>query len=165
MRAVPLFSPRSSSVIKSSSNAKPESSSKDLNPNSSSVSQANDKDGTPEGNSDAETIVLPGKDGHSPSKVRKIIKREDKSDGEEVSSSLGRKHSNSRQDREGERGDRGEAKDRRAGLLQAHKSRASGEFGCRSNAELVVVDVHRVVSDYGDDDVLDWCAEAGDIED
>ena len=111
--------PRSSSVIKSAGNAKSDPSSKDPKdpkPNSSSASHANDKDGTPEGNSDAETIVLPGKDGHSPSKVRKIIKREDKSDGEEASSSLGRKHSNSRQDREGDRGDRGEAKDRRASV-------------------------------------------------
>ncbi|KAI0480767.1 hypothetical protein GGR56DRAFT_289427 [Xylariaceae sp. FL0804] len=33
-------------------------------------------------NSDAETIVLPGKDGVSPSKPRKVIKHEDKSDGE-----------------------------------------------------------------------------------
>ncbi|KAI1844946.1 hypothetical protein JX266_008962 [Neoarthrinium moseri] len=32
--------------------------------------------------SDAETIVLPGKDGVSPSKPRKLIKHEDKSDGE-----------------------------------------------------------------------------------
>jgi hypothetical protein len=33
--------------------------------------------------SEAETIVLPGKDGHSPSKVRKAIKHEDKSDDED----------------------------------------------------------------------------------
>lgn len=34
--------------------------------------------------SEAETIVLPGKDGHSPSKIRKSIKHEDKSDDEEI---------------------------------------------------------------------------------
>lgn len=102
--------PRSSSVIRSSGNAKHDSSSKDSKPNSSSASHPNDEDGAGEGNSDAETIVLPGKDGHSPSKVRKIVKREDKSDGEEASSSLGRKHSNSKQDREGDRG--GENKDK-----------------------------------------------------
>lgn len=33
--------------------------------------------------SEAETIVLPGKDGHSPSKIRKSIKHEDKSDYED----------------------------------------------------------------------------------
>lgn len=45
--------------------------------------------GTPEdagvkSDSEAETIVLPGKDGHSPSKTRKSIKHEDKSDDEEM---------------------------------------------------------------------------------
>jgi hypothetical protein len=34
--------------------------------------------------SDAETIVLPGKDGHSPSRTRKSIKHEDKSEDEEM---------------------------------------------------------------------------------
>lgn len=34
--------------------------------------------------SEAETIVLPGKDGHSPSKTRKSIKHEDKSDDEDI---------------------------------------------------------------------------------
>ncbi|TAQ87758.1 hypothetical protein B7494_g3921 [Chlorociboria aeruginascens] len=34
--------------------------------------------------SEAETIVLPGKDGHSPSKTRKSIKHEDRSDDEEM---------------------------------------------------------------------------------
>lgn len=33
--------------------------------------------------SEAETIVLPGKDGHSPSKIRKLIKHEDKSEDED----------------------------------------------------------------------------------
>ncbi len=41
-----------------------------------------DNDAGPDPNSDAETIVLPGKDGISPSKPRKVIKHEDKSDGE-----------------------------------------------------------------------------------
>ncbi|KAI0460695.1 ankyrin [Xylaria acuta] len=40
------------------------------------------KDARPVTNSDAETIVLPGKDGISPSKPRKVIKHEDKSDDE-----------------------------------------------------------------------------------
>ncbi|KAG4025754.1 hypothetical protein MFRU_051g00190 [Monilinia fructicola] len=35
--------------------------------------------------SEAETIVLPGKDGHSPSKTRRSIKHEDKSDDEDIS--------------------------------------------------------------------------------
>lgn len=34
--------------------------------------------------SEAETIVLPGKDGHSPSKIRKSIKHEDRSEDEEM---------------------------------------------------------------------------------
>ncbi|KAK9423050.1 hypothetical protein SUNI508_04344 [Seiridium unicorne] len=43
---------------------------------------AADEDAVHERDSDAETIVLPGKDGVSPSKPRKVIKHEDKSDGE-----------------------------------------------------------------------------------
>ncbi|KAI0013668.1 hypothetical protein F4779DRAFT_625160 [Xylariaceae sp. FL0662B] len=43
---------------------------------------AQDDDAGPEQNSDAETIVLPGKETISPSKPRKVIKHEDKSDGE-----------------------------------------------------------------------------------
>jgi ankyrin repeat protein len=39
--------------------------------------------------SEAETIVLPGKDGHSPSKIRKSIKHEDKSDDEDAKSARG----------------------------------------------------------------------------
>jgi hypothetical protein len=47
------------------------------------------RDGSPEdagakSDSEAETIVLPGKDGHSPSKIRKSIKHEDKSDNEDL---------------------------------------------------------------------------------
>lgn len=47
------------------------------------------RNGTPDdagvkSDSEAETIVLPGKDGHSPSKTRKSIKHEDKSDDEEL---------------------------------------------------------------------------------
>jgi len=41
-----------------------------------------DEDAALDQNSDAETIVLPGKDGVSPSKPRKVIKHEDKSDEE-----------------------------------------------------------------------------------
>lgn len=43
---------------------------------------APDEDAAHERDSDAETIVLSGKDGISPSKPRKVIKHEDKSDGE-----------------------------------------------------------------------------------
>ncbi|KAF4632386.1 hypothetical protein G7Y89_g5733 [Cudoniella acicularis] len=39
--------------------------------------------------SEAETIVLPGKDGHSPSKIRKAIKYEDHSDDDEIRSASG----------------------------------------------------------------------------
>ncbi|RMJ06521.1 hypothetical protein CDV36_013882 [Fusarium kuroshium] len=46
--------------------------------NSSSVPDANASE---DRDSDAETIVLPGKDGHSPSKARKV-RQEDKSDGD-----------------------------------------------------------------------------------
>ncbi|KAI5928605.1 hypothetical protein F4810DRAFT_698598 [Camillea tinctor] len=48
----------------------------------STLSAAPDDDVGPDQNSDAETIVLPGKDGVSPSKPRKVIKHEDRSDGE-----------------------------------------------------------------------------------
>lgn len=69
-------------------------------------SRPSDEDGGADGNSDAETIVLPGKDGHSPSKVRKIIKHE-KSDTEDApSSTLSRKLSHLKQDREHDRSDR-----------------------------------------------------------
>jgi hypothetical protein len=46
------------------------------------TSTATDDDAPHDRDSDAETIVLPGKDGISPSKPRKVIKHEDKSDGE-----------------------------------------------------------------------------------
>ncbi|RGP59019.1 hypothetical protein FLONG3_11309, partial [Fusarium longipes] len=44
-------------------------------------SSAVDRDASEDRDSDAETIVLPGKDGHSPSKARKV-RQEDKSDGD-----------------------------------------------------------------------------------
>ncbi|RDW83332.1 hypothetical protein BP5796_04823 [Coleophoma crateriformis] len=49
----------------------------------------NMRNGSPEtsgvkSDSEAETIVLPGKDGHSPSKIRKAIKHEDKSEDEDM---------------------------------------------------------------------------------
>ncbi|ETS85755.1 hypothetical protein PFICI_03780 [Pestalotiopsis fici W106-1] len=55
---------------------------KDLKPPPNTSSNATDEDAAHERDSDAETIVLPGKDGISPSKPRKVIKHEDKSDGE-----------------------------------------------------------------------------------
>ncbi|KAI4597038.1 Set3 complex subunit with deacetylase activity, meiotic-specific repressor of sporulation proteins [Pestalotiopsis sp. 9143b] len=54
---------------------------KDPKPPPNSTSNAADDDAA-QLDSDAETIVLPGKDGISPSKPRKVIKHEDKSDGE-----------------------------------------------------------------------------------
>ncbi|TLD12600.1 uncharacterized protein PgNI_03151 [Pyricularia grisea] len=49
-----------------------------------SKANSHDDDGGADANSEAETIVLPGKDGqHSPSKTRKLIKHEAKSDTEE----------------------------------------------------------------------------------
>ncbi|SPO01116.1 related to nasopharyngeal carcinoma susceptibility protein LZ16 [Cephalotrichum gorgonifer] len=50
-----------------------------------SVESADERNATDGANSDAETIVLPGKDGHSPSKVRKV-KHEDKSEDDDRSS-------------------------------------------------------------------------------
>ncbi|KAK3333642.1 ankyrin repeat protein [Cercophora scortea] len=101
--------PRSSAsaAARSSSTARPDLSRKDRQA-SASGSHANEEDGGADGNSDAETIVLPGKDGHSPSKVRKIIKYEDKSDGEDTSTSVGRKRINGKQDRDMEKGERGD---------------------------------------------------------
>ncbi|KAK3692738.1 ankyrin repeat protein [Podospora appendiculata] len=101
--------PRSSAsaAVRSSSTTRPDLSRKDRQA-SASGSHANEEDGGADGNSDAETIVLPGKDGHSPSKVRKIIKYEDKSDGEDTSTSMGRKRINGKQDRDTEICDRGD---------------------------------------------------------
>ncbi|KAL2018827.1 hypothetical protein VTK56DRAFT_385 [Thermocarpiscus australiensis] len=104
---------RSSTLIKpASGTANPEPLSKDGRP-SMSGSRHDDEEGAADGNSDAETIVLPGKDGHSPSKVRKIIKHEDKSDTEDLpSATAGRKPSTVKQAREVERGDRSETTDK-----------------------------------------------------
>lgn len=105
--------PKPPAVIKSPANPKPESPSRDARPGAP-ASNAPDEDGAAEGNSDAETIVLPGKDGHSPSKVRKIIKHEDKSDGEDVSSAppARKQHSNGKQDRDVDRAHRAERPDK-----------------------------------------------------
>jgi ankyrin repeat protein len=48
------------------------------------VSNASPEDPAAKSDSEAETIVLPGKEGHSPSKIRKSIKHEDESDDEGV---------------------------------------------------------------------------------
>lgn len=61
--------------------AKISSLSKESRPATTTAS-AQDDDADVDQHSDAETIVLPGKDGVSPSKPRKVIKHEDKSDGE-----------------------------------------------------------------------------------
>ncbi|KAK6950075.1 hypothetical protein Daesc_008399 [Daldinia eschscholtzii] len=67
--------------IKPPLTAKASSTSKELRP-VTALPSAQDDDVGPDQNSDAETIVLPGKDGVSPSKPRKVIKHEDRSDGE-----------------------------------------------------------------------------------
>ncbi|KAI0971088.1 hypothetical protein F4678DRAFT_433683, partial [Xylaria arbuscula] len=72
------------SALKSSINSKLVSLAKDSRPAIISSSTV-DEDGSLDQNSDAETIVLPGKDSISPSKPRKVIKHEDKSD-EEINS-------------------------------------------------------------------------------
>ncbi|KAK4147050.1 uncharacterized protein C8A04DRAFT_9365 [Dichotomopilus funicola] len=106
--------PRPPAVTKLSSASKLDLSLKDGRLGASSA-RLGDEDAVGDGNSDAETIVLPGKDGHSPSKVRKIIKHEnsDTEDGPSTSSSLlSRKHSHLKQDRDGDKGDRGARADR-----------------------------------------------------
>jgi hypothetical protein len=50
---------------------------------------ANDDDAGVDVSSEAETVVLPGKDGHSPSKVRKPIKIEDRKDGDNTTKKSG----------------------------------------------------------------------------
>ena len=57
---------------------------KETRPRASSTGASGDQD------SDAETIVLPGKDGHSPSKVRKV-RQEDRSDGDNDASKRSQK--------------------------------------------------------------------------
>ncbi|TRX91829.1 hypothetical protein FHL15_007382 [Xylaria flabelliformis] len=68
-------------ILRSPTNAKFPSSAKDVRPVTVALSTQDD-DAALDQNSDAETIVLPGKDGISPSKPRKVIKYEDKSDDE-----------------------------------------------------------------------------------
>ncbi len=71
-------------TLKSPTNNKFVSLAKDPRPATISSSTL-DEDAVLDQNSDAETIVLPGKDSISPSKPRKVIKHEDKSD-EEINS-------------------------------------------------------------------------------
>lgn len=105
--------PRPATVTKPSSSAKLEPPlPRDTRP-SAPGSRAGDDDGVADGNSDAETIVLPGKDGHSPSKARKIIKHE-KSDTEDGPPPMSnRKHAHLKhQDRDGDKGEKGDRGDR-----------------------------------------------------
>ncbi|KAI0145671.1 ankyrin [Hypoxylon sp. NC0597] len=90
--------------IKPSLNSKTSSISKDSRPATTlgSAGSAQDDDVGPDQNSDAETIVLPGKDGMSPSKPRKVIKHEDKSDGE-IDDVLPPPRKHLKDDRDGER--------------------------------------------------------------
>ncbi|CAG8951584.1 hypothetical protein HYFRA_00007500 [Hymenoscyphus fraxineus] len=60
----------------------------DVDEEPSNGTHASVNDGT-KSDSEAETIVLPGKDGYSPSKIRKRIKHEDHSDGDETKSEGG----------------------------------------------------------------------------
>ncbi|GAP91110.1 putative histone deacetylase complex subunit [Rosellinia necatrix] len=78
------FKPASATIAKTSRSPVKDrylSSTKDPQPATVSSATVND-DIALDQNSDAETIVLPGKDGVSPSKPRKVIKHEDKSDEE-----------------------------------------------------------------------------------
>lgn len=89
-----------------------------------------DDDAGPDGNSDAETIVLPGKDGHSPSKVRKI-KNEDKSDGggDQGDSISSRKSLKSKLDRPSDRGDRSDKADKPEKSAQSSSNPPSDTAG------------------------------------
>ncbi|KAK5627890.1 hypothetical protein RRF57_003605 [Xylaria bambusicola] len=81
---IPKSKPTSATAtnaLKSPTNNKPVSLVKDSRPVTTS-SNTVDEDAALDQNSDAETIVLPGKDSVSPSKPRKVIKHEDKSDEE-----------------------------------------------------------------------------------
>lgn len=71
----------SSPAAKSPVASKPASST-NVSTSATDATNAQDDDAPNERDSDAETIVLSGKDGISPSKPRKLIKHEDKSDGE-----------------------------------------------------------------------------------
>jgi len=123
---------RSAVTARSSNAAKADAALKDGRP-SASASNAHEEDGVADGNSDAETIVLPGKDGHSPSKVRKIIKREDKSDTEDAASvSRARKHeSNGKQERDGDKGDRAEKKDKSVSVADGGPSDRAASIGAK----------------------------------
>ncbi|KAK1751672.1 hypothetical protein QBC47DRAFT_364035 [Echria macrotheca] len=120
---------------KLSAGTKPDLSSKDGRPTASAAS-ANEDDGAGDGNSDAETIVLPGKDGHSPSKVRKIIKREDKSDAEDGPSTVPRARKSEpngkrERERDGEKGDRADRKDKSVSVAENTLSDRAGSLGVK----------------------------------
>ena len=79
---------------------------------SATASNAQDDDDGADGQSEAETIVLPGsKDGPSPSKARKVIKHEDNSDGEiNADPAGGRRRSGVANSRDHEKADRAGAR-------------------------------------------------------
>ena len=79
--------PKDPKDLKEPKQSKEADSSKELGDSKASLIALpqNDDEAGAENNSEAETIVLPGKDG-SPIKSRKVIKREDASDGEERNS-------------------------------------------------------------------------------
>lgn len=89
------------------------------------LSSAQDEEVNPEQNSDAETIVLPGKDGVSPIKPRKLIKYEDKSDGD-IDDVLPPPRKHPKDDRDGDRtvgppNDAVLSLERKKGLLRKEK--------------------------------------------
>ena len=73
----------------------------DIDPPNEIPGVVHDADAGAKSDSEAETIVLPGKDGHSPSKKRKSIKHEDRSEDEEMEDAPPVKSEISGGDREG----------------------------------------------------------------
>lgn len=106
--------------------------------------------GTGKSDSEAETIVLPGKDGHSPSKTRKSIKHEDKSDDDD-NNNKHRPHPNAHrhqtkgpirnadQERERERG-RGRGRENEKEKFGESSSNATSTLGKRKRAKLNGID-------------------------
>lgn len=84
-RPPPSSSAKESKDLKQSKEADNPKESSDVKASVTAALPQQDDEAGAENNSEAETIVLPGKDG-SPIKSRKVIKREDASDGEERNS-------------------------------------------------------------------------------
>lgn len=127
-RASLADSKSASALASSTSRTKNEKSKSD--PESPSESRTNDP--SADRDSDAETIVLPGKDGHSPSKVRKV-RQEDKSD-----SDAPKQRDRRRANMSNEEGEPAKKKKRISGSLSranrdaASRSKESGSSGLSS---------------------------------